>query len=157
MVWYALGLAALISFGLACAAYRLSGARADLLSASLFLLTLWPMTGLITALISPPISMLLGPVMDALFASALLVSIRGRPEKWKLAILLILGFQAGLHVAYQANSAASWAIRPYIIELNISYGAQLFIIAAAGVRDVVLYLNRPDLRCDRVAKMPGRL
>jgi hypothetical protein len=86
--------------------------------------------------------MLLGPILDLAFASGLGIAIRARYENWKMALLAILCVQAFAHVFYHAASSAPWALLPYLIELNITYGLMLAIVAAVGGRDVVLFAGR---------------
>lgn len=142
MAWYALGVFAVVTLGLACLAHGLTRDRSDLLGAALVLALTWPLTMVVSQVCTPPQSMLLNPILDLGFASGLGLAIRSRWEAWKLILLLILGVQAVFHVAYQAASAAPWALLPYIIELNLTYGLMLVIVAGMGARDVVLHTYR---------------
>jgi hypothetical protein len=145
MAWYALGVFAAIMLGLACLAHGLTRDRSDLLGAALVLALTWPLTMVVSQVCTPPQSMLLGPVLDLGLASALALAARARWEVWKMYLLWILGFQSFTHVAYQAASDAPWALLIYIIELNITYGLMLAIVAGIGGRDVVLYIHRHGL------------
>ena len=142
MAWYALGVLAVFTLSLACLAHGLTRDRADLLGAALVLAVTWPLTMVVSQVCTPPQSMLLNPILDLAFASGLGLAVRARWEVWKMILLLIIGVQAFMHVAYQAASAAPWALLPYIIELNITYGLMLVIVAGVGGRDVVLHLDR---------------
>lgn len=142
MAWYALGVFAAFTLGLAALAQRLNRDRSDLLGAAMVLALTWPLTMVVSQVFTPPQSMLLGPILDLAFASGLGIAIRARYENWKMALLAILCVQAFAHVFYHAASSAPWALLPYLIELNITYGLMLAIVAAVGGRDVVLFAGR---------------
>lgn len=142
MAWFSLGLLALISFALSAWAYGLDRSRSDLLGTSLVLALTWPLTDLVGRVLSPPYSMLLGPVMDLAFVAGLILAQKQKPEKWKLALITLLAFQALMHVAYQASSNHPQALESYIAELNVAYAVQLILVAFTGARDVFLYHRR---------------
>ena len=143
MAWYSLGLLALISFALAAVSYGLDRRRSDLLGAACILALTWPLTDLVGKILSPPQSMLLGPMVDLCFATGLGLALRQKFEWWKLALVTLLAIQAVMHIAYQANSDHPEALLPYLIELNTAYGLQLCLVGLMGGRDVVLHYCRP--------------
>ena len=144
--WLSLGAFAVFSLAVAALSYATTKARADLLGAAFMLFLTWPLTLMVNLVLDPPQSMLIGPVLDAAFAAALLASVRHHYQAWKLVLLGLLVLQAFFHVIYQSASASEWALYPYIVELNITYALQLACVSITGGRDVVLHYRRYGLR-----------
>lgn len=143
--WLFVGLLAVIALALATWADALSKSRSDLLSASFILFLSWPLSSVVNLILSPPGSMLLAPVTDALFASALLYSIKRQYQTWKLVLLGLMATQGFFHVVYQTTPERENLLYFYIVELNVTYIIQLFTVAVTGGRDVVSYYRRRGL------------
>lgn len=143
--WLFVGLLAAIALALATWADALSKSRSDLLSASFILFLSWPLSSVVNLILSPPGSMLLAPVTDALFASALLYSIKRQYQTWKLVLLWLIATQGFFHVVYQTAPERENLLYFYIVELNVTYIIQLLCVAVTGGRDVVSYYRRHRL------------
>jgi hypothetical protein len=144
--WALIGLLAAVTLVLATWADSLSKQRSDLLSAGFILFLSWPLASVINLLFSPPESMLIAPVTDALFASALLYSLRRQYQAWKLVLLGLVATQAFFHIAYQIRPYQPHMLYLYTVELNVTYSLQLLCVAITGGRNVFSYYRRPWLR-----------
>ena len=138
--WLGLGVFALATLAMAFAAFAGGRRRSDLLSVAFVLFSMWPLTAACAAFLTPPGSMLIGQLVDCVFATALCASIRESRQTWKLAIFSLLVAQAFMHVAYQIGSGTPGALPRYIAGLNATYGLQLACVFFMGARDVVLGL-----------------
>ena len=143
--WAALGVMAAVTLATAWVSQRGSARRTDLTGAAFVLFMAWPLNELCEHVLNPPERMLLGPIYDAMFATALWNSARGRFQAWQLALSSLLVLQAIFHITYQTSSDRPGALHRYMIELNLTYALQLLCIFSLGARDVVLHLGDRDL------------
>lgn len=154
--WLALGVLASATLVVAWWSSRLKSRHDDLVGAALVLFMAWPLTTLCDHLLPAPQRMLLGPVYDALFATALWHSIRAEYRSWKLYLMSILVIQVFAHVTYQTSFNQAGALYRYRVEGNITYAAQLLCIFIMGARDVVVYFLDRGLRRPRDLPVEGR-
>lgn len=144
--WILIGLMAVAALSLATWADIISNTRSDLLSAGFILFLSWPLASVVDLIFTPPESMLIAPITDALFVSWLLYSLRRQYEAWKVMLIGLVATQAFLHVAYQVGHYQPHMLYFYVVALNSTYALQLLVVGIVGGRNVLSHYRLSGVR-----------
>lgn len=111
--------------------------KTDALGLSAVLLLTWCFGRVTSALYSPPESMALYPLVDAMCAITAFAAWRTRPAPWKFILGSLFVLQCALHFAFWIAWPMSGSLYRYVVANNILFALELVIVSVPGGRDVV--------------------
>lgn len=114
----------------------------DAVGAALAQVGVWSAAMGSQALLSPPDSMMIGPVVDAMLAVWMAYAWFTHRERWKLVFLAFLGVEALAHVVFQTEYRGEGVLYRYVLVLNLSFLAQLACVATPGAAYVADRIGR---------------
>ena len=104
----------------------------DALGLSAMLLLAWCLGRITGALYSPPESMALYPIVDALSGAIAFVAWRTRPAWWKLALVGLFVTQSTLHAAFWLAWPQGASLYHYVLVNNVLFIGELITVSVPG-------------------------
>lgn len=81
---------------------------------------------------TPPVWMIVGPVLDLSVGVYVARLHKRAPSRWKLVVVLISAFQLTAHVAMALGDKSAASVYAYKFALNVSFVAQLLCVITPG-------------------------
>ena len=132
----------------------------DAFGLSVMVLMFWALTNVMAALLEPPASKALHPLIDFIGLSICIITWRSHKEWFKLALAGLFLVQMGLHATFWVE----WATQPhgsllytYALTLNITWLMELVVLALPGGGYVVGRAIDWGIRDRRVHHRAGHL